>query len=504
MKKTKQKKYPGIIIGKHPTKNIFLTSYGQTFVLLAASPGSGKGVSFIVPNLLSFPDSVAVNDPKFENWNITSGFRAACGHECYRFSPELLETHRWNPLSYLATDELDRFGDIKSLSSTLFVDPDGKNQSFYNNAGKICSAIILYLMETPELPLTLPQVYEITSLGDELPGWITDTIEARENANRPLSDETIRELMIVVAMSANEKSWGIYTDILSEILGVYGEKKVAWAVSGNDIDFSKMREKRMSVYFSVTEGAVEKFGTLMNLFFTQLMRANSKVLPEDGGVDENGEPILKYQIGMFMDETKVMGRIKAFENGPALLRGYGFRFNFIFQNKDQLRARNMYGTETANAMMNAFHIEIVYAPPKQDVKAAEEYSKSLGTTTVDVVNHSDNFGHKQRSRTKSRSKQSRPLMLPQEIQEMPYDEELIFVQGTRKSRPLNIKARKIFWYKEEVFTARANMPKPNIPLASPAQLSGLVVSMRKKEQAINADFNEDFSALINEEQNKRL
>ena len=137
-------------------------------------------------------------------------------------------------------------------------------------------------METPELPLTLPQVYEITSLGDELPGWITDTIEARENANRPLSDETIRELMIVVAMSANEKSWGIYTDILSEILGVYGEKKVAWAVSGNDIDFSKMREKRMSVYFSVTEGAVEKFGTLMNLFFTQLMRANSKVLPEDG------------------------------------------------------------------------------------------------------------------------------------------------------------------------------------------------------------------------------
>ncbi|EHA9875504.1 type IV secretory system conjugative DNA transfer family protein [Salmonella enterica subsp. enterica serovar Kedougou] len=112
MKKTKQKKYPGIIIGKHPTKNIFLTSYGQTFVLLAASPGSGKGVSFIVPNLLSFPDSVAVNDPKFENWNITSGFRAACGHECYRFSPELLETHRWNPLSYLATDELDRFGDI--------------------------------------------------------------------------------------------------------------------------------------------------------------------------------------------------------------------------------------------------------------------------------------------------------------------------------------------------------------------------------------------------------
>jgi len=234
------------------------------------------------------------------------------------------------------------------------------------------------------------------------------------------------------------------------------------------------------------------------------MRANSKVLPEDGGVDEEGEPILKYQIGMFLDETKVMGRIKALENGPALLRGYGFRFNFIFQNKDQLRARNMYGAETANAMMNAFHVEIVFAPPKQDVSAAEEYSKALGTTTVDVINHSDNFGHKQRSRTKSRTKQSRPLMYPQEIQDMPYEEELIFVQGTRKTKPLSIKARKIFWYEEEVFKARANMGKPEIPLASQTQLSGLVVSMRKKEQSINADFNDEFSTVIHEEHNKRL
>lgn len=504
MSKAKNKKYPGIIIGKHPTKNVFLTSYGQTFILLAAPPGSGKGVGFVVPNLLSFPDSVAVNDPKFENWNITSGFRASCGHECYRFSPERLETHRWNPLSFLSTDELERFGDIKSLSSTLFVDPDGNNQSFYNNASKICSALILYLMETPELPLSLPQIYELTSLGEELPDWISNTIESRDNEDKALSDECIRELMNVVSMSANPKSWGIYMDILSEILGVYGEKKVAWAVSGNDIDFSKMREKKMSIYFSVTEGAVEKFGTLMNLFFTQLIRANSKVLPEDGGVDDNGEPILKYQIGMFMDETKVMGRIKAFENGPALLRGYGFRFNFIFQNKEQLRAKNMYGRETANAMMNAFHIEVVYAPAKQDFSAADDYSKALGTTTVSVVNYSDSVGNKQRSRSRNRNVQPRQLMLAQEILDMPYDEEIIFVQGSKKSKPVNIKARKIFWYEEDVFRARANLPKPDIPLATREMLNGIVVPMRKNELNHNAEFKDDFTAVIDSEKNKRL
>lgn len=499
---SRKKQYPGIIIGKHPTKDIFLTTYGQTFVLLAAPPGSGKGVSFVIPNLLSFPDSVAVNDPKFENWNITSGFRAACGHECYRFSPELLETHRWNPLSFISTDELDRFGDIKSLTSTLFVDPDGNNQSFYNNASKICAAVILYLMETPELPLTLPQVYEICSLGSDLPNWIKETIEARYNEDRSLSDETVRELMNAVAMSANVKSWGIYIDILTEILGVYGEKKVAWAVSGNDIDFSKMRERKMSVYFSVTEGAIEKFGTLMNLFFTQLMRANSKVLPENGGVDDNGEPILKYQIGMFMDEVKVMGRIKAFENGPALLRGYGFRFSFIFQNKEQLRARNMYGTETANAMMNAFHLEVVFAPAKQDVAAAEEYSKALGTKTVKVPNNSVTSG-KQTSKTRGHTLHPKPLMMPQEILDLPYEEELIFVQGNLNNKPLNIRARKIFWYNEEVFKSRANLPTPNIPEVTREQLNGIVVPMRNNEEVVTADFNDEFGAVVREEQSKR-
>ncbi|MGK7247410.1 type IV secretory system conjugative DNA transfer family protein [Buttiauxella agrestis] len=136
--------------------------------------------------------------------------------------------------------------------------------------------------------------------------------------------------------------------------------------------------------------------------------------------------------------------------------------------------------------------------------AAEEYSKALGTTTVDVISHSDNYGQKQRSRTKSRSKQSRPLMYPQEIQEMSYDEELIFVQGSRKSKPLNIRARKIYWYEEDAFKARANMPIPAIPIASPSQLAGLAISMRKKEQSINADFNDEFSAVIHEEQSKRL
>ncbi|EGH18472.1 conjugal transfer protein, partial [Pseudomonas savastanoi pv. glycinea str. race 4] len=54
-------------------------------------------------------------------------------------------------------------------------------------------------------------------------------------------------------------------DIVRDVLSVYAEKTVAWAVSDDDIDFAKMREEKTTVYFSVTERNLKKYGPLMNL-----------------------------------------------------------------------------------------------------------------------------------------------------------------------------------------------------------------------------------------------
>ena len=136
--------YPAFLIGRHPSNNSFLASYGQQFVMLAAPPGTGKGVGEVVPNALSYPDSMVINDPKFENWQLTSGFRASAGHRVFRFSPELLETHRWNPLSQISQDPLYRLGEIRTLASVLFVSSNEKNQEWYTKAGNVFTAILLW------------------------------------------------------------------------------------------------------------------------------------------------------------------------------------------------------------------------------------------------------------------------------------------------------------------------------------------------------------------------
>lgn len=81
-------------------KNNYLTYAGYQFVLLAAPTRSGKGVGIVVPNCLNYSDSLVVLDIKGENFDITSGFRKACGQEVYLFSPyaddeKPIATTRW-------------------------------------------------------------------------------------------------------------------------------------------------------------------------------------------------------------------------------------------------------------------------------------------------------------------------------------------------------------------------------------------------------------------------
>ncbi|WP_238966487.1 type IV secretory system conjugative DNA transfer family protein [Vibrio alginolyticus] len=73
----------GIIVGQiskfFGLSKRYLVFGGSTHVLMSAPTRSMKGVSVVIPNLLSWKDSAVVLDIKQENWDITSGFRSAHG-----------------------------------------------------------------------------------------------------------------------------------------------------------------------------------------------------------------------------------------------------------------------------------------------------------------------------------------------------------------------------------------------------------------------------------------
>src|SRR5436305_2595395 len=97
-------------------------------VMLIAPTRSGKGVGYVIPNLLNYPHSAVVLDVKRELYEATSGFRSReLGQEIFLFDPTSSHTSRYNPL-----DEI-RLGphevrDTQNIAD-LVLDPQGSSES---------------------------------------------------------------------------------------------------------------------------------------------------------------------------------------------------------------------------------------------------------------------------------------------------------------------------------------------------------------------------------------
>ena len=64
-----------------------VTYSGDAPLFTVAPTGAGKGVSVIIPTLLSYPGSVVVIDPKGENYAVTSRYRREIGQKVYKLDP---------------------------------------------------------------------------------------------------------------------------------------------------------------------------------------------------------------------------------------------------------------------------------------------------------------------------------------------------------------------------------------------------------------------------------
>ena len=79
----------------------YLRHNGPEHVAIIAPTRSGKGVSLIVPTLLSWPDSAVVLDSKAELFNQTAGWRhTSAGNTIVKFDPAAAEgSAGFNPLA---------------------------------------------------------------------------------------------------------------------------------------------------------------------------------------------------------------------------------------------------------------------------------------------------------------------------------------------------------------------------------------------------------------------
>lgn len=446
-----------IIVGKQGSK--FLRLDGQQFVMLAAPTRSGKGVGIVLPNLLDYGESVVVLDIKQENHALTSGWRASLGQAVYLFNPfaEDLRTHRWNPLSYVSPDARFRVSDIQNIAALLYPDGAEEQKFWVAQSRNAFQALVLYLFDNfdderamglPESALNFPTLGHVYRLaagnGADLKAFL------RELSERAFCNRETR-LAFSGLLSQADETFASIVGSLRAPLNAWVNPVLDAATSGNDFWLNDVRKQKMSIYVGIQPNKLAEARLLINLFFSQLINVNTRLLPSQ---DES----LKHSCLLLMDEFTSIGRVEVIAHAVSYIAGYNLRLMPIIQSIAQLDAT--YGPETARTLMTNHALQIVFAPREQ--QDANAYSEMLGYKTLRKSNKSRSTGANG-SVTYAEAEERRALMLPQELKALGKDKEIIFYEGLAQP----VLCEKIRYYEEPVFKARLLPAVPVPELALP-------------------------------------
>lgn len=458
----------GIIIGMY--NNQLLRFGGQQFVALGAPTRSGKGVGIVIPNLLDYPNSCVVQDIKLECFEYTSKYRKEIlKQEIFLFNPYSFKTHRYNPLYYIDMKGENADAELNDFANILYpLKNDGSVTDYFNGKAKDLFIGLCYMMNDllgTRKGIAFLQKYELECSFSlygilKLSEGLNFEVEIADGEIKTISNfadtyNTLVEMKMVSPKakeridaffeikSDNERSSAMGSFISP--LAIFRADNMRLATSANDFDFRDLRRKKMTIYIGITPDKLASAKPILNIFWQQLILINV----QQGLPQSNKE--LKHPCLLLMDEFTASGYLATYSSAISFMAGYDLRSLIIYQADSQLTNNKPegYGQAEANTLLKNHACRIYYAMKDDDAK---RLSESLGTKTV-----------KQRSRNLgqggggSESETSRVLMLPKEIEEMPFDTEIIKIEGKSP-----IKCKKALYYSNKYFMDKFKEISPTL------------------------------------------
>lgn len=428
----------GVILGRLDSRIIRFP--GNEFVLLAAPTRSGKGVGFCIPNLLTYTQSMVVLDIKGENYEVSARYRAdKLGNEVILFNPYSAATSCWNPLDFVSRDQRYIYNDLMMIATIIYPDQQGANTDpFWSmSARNLFIGIAMMILETPELPQTLGEILRQGSgFGFELNKYLTHVMEVRNRIGNPLSDNCLGCLRRYIG-AGDVTGKSIYA-IFAGPLSIFSSEIVDKATSRSDFALENVRKKLITIYVVIPASKVQQAAFLANLFFSQLIDANIKELPE-----QNAN--LRYQCLLLLDEFTSMGKMPIMAKAIGFIAGYNLRLAIIIQDRAQLKS--VYGEQDAHNIVSNMGATLQYTPTQYE--DAERLSKSLGNVTKESLSTTySNFRLIKilPSKSEAYNSQSVPLMMAADLLSMSMEKAIVIMPGNRA-----IYADKIRYYKENEF-----------------------------------------------------
>lgn len=450
----------GLLVGQ--TGRGYLIADGFQHVLLFAPTGSGKGVGFVIPNLLFWDHSCIVHDIKLENYELTSGYRKnTLGQKTFLWNAAspIGITHCYNPLDWIARELGQQVDDVQKIANLLLPE-----QEFWNNEARtLFTGVVLYLLAVPE---------KITSFGEVVRTLRSDDVVYNlavvlDTLGKQIHPVAYMNIAAFLQKADKERSGVIST--LNSGLELWANPLIDAATATSDFDFNKFKKEATTVYVGLTPDNIDRLKPLMQIFYQQAAQIMTKHMPK---------PDETVGVLMMMDEFPTLGNMSIFKQGIAYFRGYKVRLFLIIQDTEQLK--DIYEEAGMNSFLANATYRITFAA--NTYSTAEMISQIIGNKTVKQISRNAPvfLDLNPASRSKHISETQRALLLPQEVINLPSEQQIILIES---SPP--IKTRKIFYYKDSFFTKRL-LPQIEVPQQEPYDPNNAAKAKVKNADGTNA------------------
>lgn len=426
----------GIILGKVPNKNELLilpdkTKVDNRNVLVVGSSGSGKGQSYVLPNLINNThESMIVTDPKGELYRDTAHIKRDQGYKVYQIDFINFTQGGYNPLDYVLDDQ-----DAQNIAKTIARNSakDGKEDFFAVEGQRLLTALIVYCKaeygDKANIPEHVIGLFNKIAKDEEYLDKLLEKLDPSHPAYNQLRSATVAEGKTRASIMAT----------FTQQTGIFTINKVAKMTKKSTFNFYDFQKQKSILYVKLPMDD-NPFLPLTATFFDQLITMFYKM------ADQQPEKRLKIPTIFLLDEFANIGKIEKYGRVLATCRGLGIGMSTIVQDLGQLES--LYGKEEARSIISN-HDTTIFLRTK-DQETAKYFSTLAGSTTVkmDTSSRSQSGGSifsKNFSTSKSSQEQyvKRELVTEGELLSIERDKSYVFISGyhpfaTEKAWQFNI------------------------------------------------------------------
>lgn len=378
-------------------------------IITVAGSRAGKGVSAIIPNLIFYPGSVLVIDPKGENAHRTStrrghgsaAVRKGLGQDVFVLDPfgesRCEKTHQFNPLDMIDTESTAAIDDAALIAEGLIIQEDGPGRHFSAAARNFLRGLILFVCtEVDPRSRNLNTVRDFLTLGpDSFKKLLTDM------SNERRCEGVIRRAAnSLLAKEERERSGVVSTAI--EQTDFLDSKDLARSLERSDFSLRDLKRKPTSVYLCLPARFMATHSRWLRIIINLALAAM-----------EQEKTVPAHRVLFIMDEFAILDYLPSIEKAAGQIAGLGVALWPILQDLAQLRSiyKDRWETFLGNAGLMQFFGN------SNDLSTLEYLSKRLGKTTIAHVTQGEISTEQSAHGFTGRSVQLQQteLMTPEEI-----------------------------------------------------------------------------------------